>query len=440
MPGPTPDAVSAAAGRFVRPILLRGKNITLAGIRVVDYRGTEVANTRGDTTHVSLLGWEEVATALTGRTVAQLRQRLSDEPAPSLSSRSRRTRVRVFVAMPVLDGERVLGAVVLSRTPVSLLRALHGNRRPLAIAGVALVLVVISLALFTSVTIARPIGELVAQTRAVRGGDLAAARSLERPGTREVEELSAAMAAMAASLADREGYIRTFATGVSHEFKTPLTSIRGAIELLEDHLDTMSADERARFIGVVASETDRLERLVSNLLELARADVLRPGDAVADVAEVCARVVVRHGDRGRAVKLFGPDGEIPAGGGSCPDARDPIGGARIRMVPEALDTVLSNLVDNAVQHGGADVEVAVRWGRDDGRVIIDVDDAGPGVSEANAPRVFDSFFTTDRAGGGTGVGLAIVRSLARAHGGDVALVSTGGPTRFRVTLPEVTDG
>lgn len=415
-PGGLVDPVSRAAGDYITPILVAGKNVTLAGIRVLDFNGTEVANTRGDASGPSLLGWEEVPRALDGEVVSVLRQRISDEPRPSLSSPSRRTRVRVFVAMPILHGDRVLGAVVLSRTPLSLAKGLYNNRRPLGIAGFVLLSVVMLLSRFSSRTIARPMDRLVEQTRRIARGDEAAAEPLEKPGTFEADQLSRAMARMARELGEREQYIRTFATSVSHEFKTPLTAVRGAVELLHDHWETMSDDERERFLDVIGSETERLERLVRRVLELARADVARPGDERADAVAVARAVAGRERTADARIRVATPER-------ACGVAID----------PDTLDTLLSALVANAVQHGGDDVALEVR--SVGGTVEFVVSDDGAGVSEANRGRIFESFFTTDREGGGTGVGLAIVRSLCDSHGGSVDYERVDGRSRFVVRLP-----
>ena len=415
--GAPPDPISLAAGEFIGPVLWSGKNVTLAGIRVLDWNGTEVAQTRGPSTGESFLAWDEVPRALDGRVVTQLRERISDEPMPPLSSWSRRARVRVFAAVPVVDYERgrVYGVVVLSRTPVSLEEGLYHNRGRLLTIGLGLLLLVIALSWFTSRTIARPLQELVVQTERIKAGDAEGSRPLDHAGTFEVSRLSEALFEMARELREREAYIRTFATSVSHEFKTPLTAMRGASELLEDHWTDMSDDERTRFLEVISTETDRLDRLVRRLLELARADVVRPAGERCDVDALVAAVVQREARAGRSPKVSS------------------VGDLRVAMAEEVLDTVVSTLLTNAVQHGGPNVAIALQ--KDGDEVVIAVSDDGASISDANAERVFEQFFTTDRSGGGTGVGLAIVRRLCEAHGGTVTLFRDAAETKFEVRLP-----
>ncbi len=153
---------------------------------------------------------------------------------------------------------------------MSLLRALHENRGVLFAFACVLILTVLVLTLYTSATIVRPVHALIEQTERLGAGDPDALDPLEKPVTYEVELLSVALTDMARHLNERADYIRTFASHVSHEFKTPLTSIRGTIELLSDHLDEMSPEERARFLSMVDRDAQRLQTLVTRLLELAR--------------------------------------------------------------------------------------------------------------------------------------------------------------------------
>src|SRR5262249_21041424 len=137
---------------------------------------------------------------------------------------------------------------------------------------------------FTSYTIARPIKALMRQTRGITSGDRAALEPIESPATEELALLSESFSEMARALEHRSDYIRNFAAQVSHEFKTPLAAIRGAVELLQEHIADMPAEKRDRFLANIAEDANRLKRLVERLLEMARADVLEPGAESADIA------------------------------------------------------------------------------------------------------------------------------------------------------------
>jgi signal transduction histidine kinase len=330
--------------------------------------------------------------------------------------------VRVFVALPVTVDGQTLGVVVLSRTPLDMGKALFQIRWQLLTAASVLILVVLLIALFTSLTISRPVQALIRQAERVVRGEKGAAIPLERPVTEEIDQLSQALAGMAHSLEERADYIRTFATNVSHEFKTPLTSIRGTVELLQEHLLEMTTAERSRFLQIIASDTDRLDRLVRRLLDLARADVLTPGAERAPVNEILDRLSRSFAEKGVAVTV---EQALPV--------------LTVRMAPETFESIVANLIDNARQHGGDKVRVQLvsrSIGTVAGTLVeLEVMDNGPGISVGNRERIFRPFFTTARDRGGSGLGLAIVQALVSAHGGTIDLASSKVGARFVIRLP-----
>jgi len=417
-PSHPPDILAVSAAERIRPMLAAARRVTLTAVRVTDFRGTIVASS-GSELGLSIMAREEVQRALTGEYASVLRERVPEGPAPPLESISRRARVRVFVAMPVLHEGRVFGAVVLSRTPLDVLKALYLNRHYLIGGGVALVAVMVLVSLLTSLSVSRPVKALIRQAEQVSEGRKSAAVPLERPGTYEVDRLSRALADMSVRLEQRADYIRAFASNVSHEFKTPLASMRGAVELLKDHFDEMNPSERDRFLDMLESDVDRLARLAKRLMELAKADVVSPGEEAADVRRILDEVVERHRANGLLVSVdLGTDVLLAA------------------MSGETLDSVVSNLLDNAGQHGGPGVRVKVAARKlGPASVEIMVSDKGRGISPADAEKIFAPFFTTARTSGGTGLGLSIVRSLLAAHGGSIS-VEPGEPgTIFRVAIP-----
>jgi signal transduction histidine kinase len=409
------DPWVVAAGERLLPVLETTQQVTLAGIRVVDHEGTVVATTRSEL-GLNLVHREEVARALQGVPVSVMRKRVSDEPRPPADSLSRGTGIRVFVAMPVVDGDRVWGAVLLSRTPMSVRQSLYRLRWHIPTGAVLLVALVILVALLTSRTIGRPMDELIHQTERVARGETGAATPLRHPGTLEMRRVSEAVARMAEILEARAHYINTFASGVSHEFKTPLTSIRGTVELLRDHFEGMTAKERDRFLANLEADAERLDRLVNRLTELARADVLQPGAASTALAPVARALASRLAADGRTPELA-LDDDLPP----------------IAMEMEVLESVLFNLLDNARQHGGEHVRLTAAPVSDQVRIAV-IDD-GPGISQGNRRRIFDRFFTTARDRGGSGLGLSIVRTLVEAHGGGIEVTSEPGHTEFAVHLP-----
>lgn len=424
-PNSPSDPLALEIGRLIEPILRTAQFTTLAGIRVVDFRGTIVASTFDRELRRSMLGFVEIARALRGEPVSTLRSRYDagsgNRPPPPLASISRGTQVRVFVAVPIVIDSKVVGAVLLVRTPASLQQALLGKRTELLHGTLLLIAVVLALSLLTSFTISRPVRALIEQTRRAARGEQGAVVPLRRPGTYEIGELSDTIAVMAATLEARATYIRDFAAHVSHEFKTPLTAIQGSVELLREHGNAMSDDERSRFLNILADDSERLERLVQRLLELARADMTQPGDEHAAVRPTVIAVAERFRERGLPVHCdFAFDAEVP-------------------MAVETLDAVVATVLDNARQHAGPDVQVLVQVGLDDrpDTLKIDIVDDGIGITAANAPKIFEPFFTTGRPRGSTGLGLPIIRSLLAAHGGSIALVPAGRGAHFRIRLPHL---
>lgn len=420
-PGPVviaSDAAASRAGARIAPILRDAQRVTLAGMRMLDHRGVVVAST-GEELTGSMAEQEEVSRALVGEPVSVLRKRTSRHSQPrNLGLLERSRELRVHVAQPVLDSDRVAGVVLLSRTPRTIADALRGKRPHLiGLAVLALTLVAVLVAMGI-VAISRPLRAVTAQAKRAADGERGAMMPLARPIVREVAELSEALARMTATLEQRADYIRDFAAHVSHEFKTPLTTLRGTIELLRDHLDTMSHEERERFLANMDAETERLSRLVRRLLELARADVavVAGGDAV-DAVPVAMRLASR----------FGATCDCPAA-------------MTVVMAADALEACLANLLDNARRHAGADAAVRIVLRLDGEWAVIGVSDDGPGVSAANSHRIFTPFFTTARQSGGTGLGLAIVHSIVAAYGGSVALMPSEEGAAFEMRLRRALPG
>lgn len=416
-----PDPYAVEAGRCVAALLRESKDKTLVGIRMLDYKGIVVASSGGEI-GLAMAGREEVKGALEGRYVSLLRTRISDEPRPPLISASRGARMRVFVGMPVIHQGRVLGVTLLSRTPMDIRKAFYTERVQIFFAALVIVGVVLLITILTSLTVNRPLKALVELAGSIVRGERTHIEPMKRTGIHEIEQLSRSIVTMAGTLEERANYIRTFAANVSHEFKTPLTSIRGIVELLEDHFHEMSPEERTRFLGFISDDTERLDRLVRRLLELARAYTCHPGDDVTYLGDTLARLADRFGKHGVHVHTQRESGSLT-----------------VRMSRETFESIISNLIDNSRQHGGESVRViiAAREVEESGvkLVCIDFRDNGPGIPEVNRDKVFRPFFTTARERGGSGLGLSIVRSLVAAHEGSISLEPSDSGAFFRILLP-----
>ncbi|MDJ0849547.1 MAG: ATP-binding protein [Myxococcota bacterium] len=398
------------AGRAITPLLLRAKVFNLSGARVVDASGCVVA-TSGTDLGACLDHLPEVRSALAGRYAAVVRQRISDEPEPPLSSIRRRGEHRVFAATPVWHDGRVIGAVRMSRTAVAPEEWLWGNRdRMLGLAlACAVVLPLISYSI--SHAISRPLRDITAAAHSVAVGESDRDLAPRRLAAREIFSLADALERMRDSLESRARFIASFTTDLGHELKTPVTAIRGAAELLHDGWDAMDPAQRERFLANLEGDARRLEGLVRELLTLARIEhTPEPGDRVV-VVSFFESLLERYGDE---VTL-----EVRAA---------PV---EVAMSRERLESAVRNLVENALRHGrGKGVQVEVS--EDAGRLRVRVRDGGPGIPQVHRDRVFDRFFTTARESGGTGLGLSIVRAVVESRSGRLELDT--GPDGTTVTL------
>ena len=245
-PAALPPAEAALKiGRELHEIFAASQVTTLAGLRVLDERGAVIGGR--DETGSSLAHVDEVRQALEGRYASVLRQRISHHPPPDFFSLSRGGGVRLFVAFPVVHDDRLRGVIYLSRTPDDVLRQLYATRYRLGSTAAVILSLTLLLAIMASARILRPVRALAEQARELAKGDWSAMTPLKHYGTRELAVLGEAFLDMAHALQARSTYIKTFATHVSHEFKTPLTSIRGSAELLLVHIGAMKEEDRTRF-------------------------------------------------------------------------------------------------------------------------------------------------------------------------------------------------
>ena len=408
------DAVGLEAAARVAPILSEAQRTALAGIRILDYRGIVVGG-RSEI-GLSYAHLEEVQRALTGRYASAIRERVLRQSPPAFASISRGTGIRVFAAFPILKEDRLLGVVLLSRTPRTILQHLYDERETVVLLSASLLLLALGLAAFTSYTIARPLHALIEQTKRFGREDKQAVEPLQSPITEEIARLSESFSEMARNVEHRSEYIRNFAAHVSHEFKTPLTAIQGAVELLQEHAGEMSAEQRDRFLSNIAQDTARLKRLVDRLLEMARADVLRASPGSAPLAPLLKELSQRYKEIGLEISLNANEQS-----------------AKAHIAPEVLETVLTNLLDNSRQNGAVHVEISLV--RADDLWTVTVADDGHGISPANADKIFTPFFTTHRESGGTGLGLGIVKTLLKAYSGDIVLAQGERGAVFVVSLP-----
>jgi two-component system phosphate regulon sensor histidine kinase PhoR len=222
-----------------------------------------------------------------------------------------------------------------------------------------------------------------------------------------------------------------FVANVSHELKTPLAVIKVCVESL---VEGAAADPEARdgFLGQINEQTDRLHDLVLDMLSLAR---IESGEAPLDVHAITVESAVR-----RCLDRHHARAESK---GQRLEAEPPVAPVMALADDEALDTILDNLVDNALKYTPAGGRIAIRWTANDGKVNVEIEDTGVGIPERDQPRIFERFYRVDKARarelGGTGLGLSIVKHLTQTMGGEVGVRSAvGRGTTVTIGLPAAT--
>jgi signal transduction histidine kinase len=289
------------------------------------------------------------------------------------------------------------------------------------VAALIAVAVSIGLASLLALRLARPLQDIAAAARRVARGDYAA--RVQRSGPEEVASLADSFNQMAVTLEEQERMRRDFIVNAAHELSTPLTNLQGYLEALRDGVIPPSTQQ----FQSLHEEVDRLVRLSQSLNTLAHDGNARQNAALESIDLVqtvrSAVELARPSFDGKAIRvqLHLPE-RLPA-----------------RAVPDELSQVLANLLQNASRYtpDGGTVTVSAEARRSD--VLVSVSNTGDGIPDRDLPHIFERFYrvekSRDRAHGGAGIGLAIVKQLVEATGGRVGAESAAGVTRFWFSLP-----
>jgi signal transduction histidine kinase len=409
---------AAASGRLTDPPALadlaRQQARRLGGrVIVVDDRGRVLVDSDGSAARgTSYASRPEIAQALRGATPQGTRH--SDSLDTDL----------LYTAVPIVDAGRATGAVRLTQSVEAVRDEVRRDVLALIALGAAVLALGLGLAWAIAGSMSRPLRGLARTARRIAGGDLNARAT--PAGSTEQVEVANAFNDMTERLVRALDAQRDFVANASHQLRTPLTGLR--LRLESAGLRAEDPDLR-RDLVAGEREAERLAKLLSNLLRLAQEGQPPASATSIALADVAQRAADRWRDQaelsGHAIELAG-------------DA-DP----RVHASTGDLDTIMDNLVENALNYTAPDTAVRIEWGLDADEAYVAVLDQGGGLDDADAERVFDRFYRGSASRGGsvpgTGLGLAIVEALARRWGARATLANRpGGGARAELRFTTVT--
>lgn len=369
---------------------------------VVDRGGTVIF----DSTHRSLGAdhslWRDIRRALQGEYGARTTPDVEGDTGSSV----------MYVAAPIRVGGSVIGAVSVGKPVQSFGQFVQAARRKTLLVGTTSVVAVLLLVVILSVWLVRPFGVFADYVRYVKAQRTL---SLPRLTRRALRAVAAAYDEMRDALAGRN-YVADYVQTLTHEVKSPLSAIRGAAELLQE---PMPDADRARFIGNIVRETQRIQALVDRMMELTALESRRTLDAPVAVPlrdllrDLVASVQPAAAARGLRVVLEDGDDAIVQGDAFL------------------LQRAMSNLIDNALDFSPDGGAVVLGLRRKPRSVELSVRDQGPGIPDYAEGKVFEKFYSLARPSSrkkSTGLGLSFVKEIAELHDGRITLanVSDGG--------------
>jgi len=344
--------------------------------------------------------------------------------------------LQLSVAVPVQRYKKVLGAVLLSVGSADLEQAVRAVRLDILKVFLVALSVTVLLSIYLAGTIARPIRRLAAAAERVRRGlgRQVAIPDFSRRGD-EIGDLSSALRDMTGVLWQRMDAIERFAADVAHEIKNPLTSLRSAVETAARIEDTT---KQRRLLAIILEDVQRLDRLISDISDASRldAELSRYEHAPIALDRMLETLVELHEatatEDSPRLRLVLPHGARPS---------DFI----VSGIEDRLVQVLRNLIANAISFSPPSGTLTLALQRDQGTVVVTIDDAGPGIPEGKLAAIFDRFYSErpagEKFGTHSGLGLSISKQIVEAHRGVIRaenLRSPDGATtgaRFIVRLP-----
>ncbi len=336
---------------------------------------------------------------------------------------------RIAVARGIYNSAGTVDGIVLVSQESSLVMSLSAKAlRIFVITALGVFLITVLALPFLTRRETVPIRGLAAAARSIAHGDLAT-RVPTGHNNEEIEELSVAFNNMAGSLQNAETVRQEFVANVSHELKTPMTTISGYLDGMLD--GTIPAERHPYYMELVSAEVRRLSRLVRNMLDVSRLrDQGIPKEKMRDfdICETAGQALLSFEQRINRKELN-------------VDIDMPELGLMVHGADDLITQVLYNLIDNAVKFVNREGTLRIRIAQQGSRAIVTVGNTGPAIPAQELPLVFDRFHKTDKSRStdrdGAGLGLYIVKTIILAHGEDVYVSSEEGNTEFTFTLRAV---
>ena len=272
--------------------------------------------------------------------------------------------------------------------------------------------------------VTKPLKSMSEASKAMARGDFS--RRIPVMSDDEIGELSMSFNMMTNNLAQLEGMRRSFVANVSHELKTPMTTIGGFIDGILD--GTIEKDRQQYYLGIVSDEVKRLSRLVQSMLSMARLEsgefTLKP--EVFDLSELICSIVISQEQRieKSSIRITG---------------LDEIANISVNADKDLIHQVVYNLVDNAIKFNKPEGEINFRLKTDGNNAVFTIANSGDTIPEKDMPFIFERFYKVDKSRSAsknsTGLGLYIVKTIISAHGGSIMVSRSDSFTSFTVTLP-----
>jgi two-component system OmpR family sensor kinase len=327
---------------------------------------------------------------------------------------------QALAAEPLMRDKRVQGVAVYADALTDVQSNVALIRRRILVSGSLALIIAAAAGYLVARALTARVKRLEQAARKVAAGDFS--NPIHAESDDELGRLTQAFDDMQRQLARLDTARKQFIASASHELRTPIFSLSGFLELLED--EDLDEETRAQFLAQLRGQVERMRKLATELLDLSRLEsgalVLRPEPT--EIGQLAREVAVE----------FTPAAAQHEAAVEVRTGAEPI---EIECDPERVAQVVRILLDNALVHTPAGTQIVVSAAREDGHVALAVADAGAGIRAQNMPHIFEPFFTSGDAARGAGLGLAIARELAERMHGDLTVASAPGSTTFKLRIP-----